>query len=109
MKYFLLVVVLCSLPFTSYAHPGKLNAEGCHNNKQTGQYECHKADKKKEKKSTKKTTKAVAKKGSKVTYNCSDFVTQKAAQDFFVKAGGPKKDPHRLDRDKDGVACESNK
>jgi hypothetical protein len=40
-------------------------------------------------------------------YDCSDFSTQKQAQRFFKKAGGPKKDPHRLDADHDGIACEA--
>ena len=40
--------------------------------------------------------------------DCSDFATQKAAQIFFLKHGGPKYDPHRLDYDGDGIACESN-
>lgn len=38
--------------------------------------------------------------------DCSDFKTQKKAQKFFKKNGGPRKDPHRLDSDKDGIACE---
>ena len=40
-----------------------------------------------------------------VDRNCSDFDTQPEAQRFF-EAQGPS-DPHRLDRDNDGVACES--
>lgn len=40
-------------------------------------------------------------------YDCSDFTTQKEAQRFFEKEGGPLKDYHNLDRDGDGVACES--
>lgn len=28
-------------PLSSSAHPGKLNAEGCHNNLKTGEYHCH--------------------------------------------------------------------
>ena len=39
--------------------------------------------------------------------DCSDFKTQKEAQDFFIENGGPASDPHKLDQDKDGVACES--
>lgn len=39
--------------------------------------------------------------------DCSDFANQAAAQDFFVGAGGPDSDPHQLDGDRDGVACES--
>lgn len=40
--------------------------------------------------------------------DCVDFASQKAAQIFFLKNGGPSSDPHRLDDDGDGVACESN-
>ncbi|WP_277680034.1 thermonuclease family protein [Gracilibacillus dipsosauri] len=39
--------------------------------------------------------------------NCGDFDTQDEAQQFFEAAGGPSNDPHGLDRDKDGVVCES--
>ena len=37
--------------------------------------------------------------------DCSDFSTQAEAQAFFERAGPG--DPHRLDRDNDGVACET--
>ena len=40
--------------------------------------------------------------------DCADFATQKAAQTFFLNHGGPSSDPHRLDYDGDGIACESN-
>jgi hypothetical protein len=40
--------------------------------------------------------------------DCSDFATQRAAQLFFLKHGGPRYDPDRLDADNDGVACEDN-
>src|SRR5688500_1422490 len=40
--------------------------------------------------------------------DCGDFSTQRAAQDFFLDQGGPQNDPHRLDADSDGIACESN-
>ena len=40
--------------------------------------------------------------------DCADFPTQRAAQIFFLKHGGPQQDPHRLDGDNDGVACEDN-
>ena len=38
--------------------------------------------------------------------DCGDFASQAAAQHFFLNAGAG--DPHRLDDDGDGVACESN-
>jgi len=39
--------------------------------------------------------------------NCGDFDTHDEAQAFFEAAGGPDSDPHRLDGDGNGVACES--
>lgn len=39
--------------------------------------------------------------------DCADFASWRAAQKFFKKHGGPKYDPHRLDGDDDGIACES--
>lgn len=39
--------------------------------------------------------------------DCSDFKTWRQAQKFYKKNGGPKRDPHRLDADRDGIACES--
>lgn len=40
-------------------------------------------------------------------YDCSDFTTQKEAQEFFESEGGPTTDYHSLDADGDGRACES--
>ena len=40
--------------------------------------------------------------------DCPDFGSQSEAQRFFIANGGPSSDPHRLDRDHDGIACESN-
>lgn len=41
-------------------------------------------------------------------YNCDDFRTQEEAQEVFEYCKfDSSNDPHRLDGDKDGVACES--
>lgn len=37
------VMVCLSAAGPAAAHPGGLNAQGCHNNKKTGEYHCHKA------------------------------------------------------------------
>jgi hypothetical protein len=42
-----------------------------------------------------------------VDRNCDDFATQREAQQFFLSEGGPSQDPHGLDADHDGIACES--
>lgn len=39
--------------------------------------------------------------------DCGDFATHAEAQAFFLAAGGPDRDPHGLDADHDGLACES--
>jgi len=39
--------------------------------------------------------------------DCTDFSSQSEAQRFFITNGGPSSDPHNLDRDGDGIACES--
>ncbi|MEO8391433.1 MAG: excalibur calcium-binding domain-containing protein [Chloroflexota bacterium] len=39
--------------------------------------------------------------------DCGDFQTHAEAQAFFLAAGGPGRDPHRLDGDHDGSACEA--
>lgn len=39
--------------------------------------------------------------------DCGDFSSFREAQDFFESEGGPYEDYHNLDRDGDGLACES--
>jgi excalibur calcium-binding domain-containing protein len=37
--------------------------------------------------------------------DCSDFSTQRQAQHFY-NTHNPRRDPHHLDADRDGLACE---
>jgi len=39
--------------------------------------------------------------------DCADFATHAEAQAFYEAAGGPERDPHRLDSDRNGLACET--
>jgi hypothetical protein len=39
--------------------------------------------------------------------DCDDFDTHDEAQAFFIAAGGPERDPQRLDGDNNDVACQS--
>lgn len=41
---------------------------------------------------------------SRIDRDCSDFASWRQAQRFFERNG--RHDPHRLDRDGDGIACE---
>ncbi len=45
--------------------------------------------------------------GAQADLDCGDFASQAAAQAFFEVQGGPAADPHRLDADNDGIACEN--
>ena len=45
--------------------------------------------------------------GAFVDRNCDDFATQAEAQASFLSEGGPHHDPHGLDTDHDGIACEN--
>jgi hypothetical protein len=103
MRFIILFLLLC-IPGTSFAHPGRLNAEGCHNNKASGKYECHGVTTKPAKKEAKVKARTKAR-----DYNCIDFSTQKEAQAAFKMAGGPAIDTYDLDRDSDGIACEELK
>ena len=38
--------------------------------------------------------------------DCADFSTHREAQIFYEDNGGPHDDPHNLDSDRDGIACE---
>jgi hypothetical protein len=40
--------------------------------------------------------------------DCANFKSQRAAQIYFLKLGGPRYDPDDLDGDDDGIACEDN-
>ncbi len=45
----------------------------------------------------------------KANFNCDNFAYQEEAQTLFEECGGVENDIHGLDRDKDGIVCESNK
>lgn len=79
----------------AFAHPGGLNAEGCHNNRKTGDYHCHRG--------------AVAPVRSQSLMsrggafpNCT---AARAAGAAPVRVGDPGYGRH-LDRDGDGIGCE---
>ncbi|MGE0666921.1 MAG: excalibur calcium-binding domain-containing protein [Sphingomonadales bacterium] len=97
-----LITVSCALLFSAFAqaHPGGLNAEGCHNNRKTGEYHCHRG------RSTPQPVfneprRAVPPNGG-AFRNCSEARMSGAAP---VRAGVPGYGRH-LDRDGDGIGCE---
>lgn len=82
------------------AHPGGLNAEGCHNNRKTGDYHCHRGT----------ASRSVPKHGYGAlgSYGGGSFrncAAARAAGAAPVRRGHPGYGAH-LDRDNDGVGCE---
>lgn len=80
------------------AHGGGLNAEGCHNNRKTGDYHCHRGG-----------TPAVAPvyraRSESRSVSFANCTAARAAGAAPVYRGDPGYAPH-LDRDNDGVGCE---
>lgn len=93
------------LPTLAAAHPGGLNAQGCHTNRKTGDYHCHRAP-------SSSTTAPVqslygsssGSSPSRSSYfaNCA---AARAAGAAPVRRGDPGYGSH-LDRDNDGIGCE---
>jgi len=81
------------------AHSGGLNSEGCHNNRKTGEYHCHRAAAPKQQKFA-----PIENPSSSGTAfrNCAAARAAGAAPVYF---GDPGYGSH-LDRDGDGVGCE---
>jgi hypothetical protein len=80
------------------AHPGGLNAEGCHNNRKTGDYHCHRGAAAQ----PSSAVRAVSSNGRREFANCAQARAAGAAP---VRIGDPGYGRH-LDRDGDGVGCE---
>lgn len=88
---------------SSYAHSGGLNAEGCHNNRKTGEYHCHRGAKRAQPvvppRAPGGTGDGQRSCGAK-TY-CTEMVSCQEAIFYFNQCGLT-----RLDGDGDGVPCE---
>lgn len=80
------------------AHPGGLNSQGCHNNRKTGGYHCHRGPSA----SPSSALRAVSSSSQREFANCSQARAAGAAP---VRAGDPGYGRH-LDRDGDGIGCE---
>jgi hypothetical protein len=98
--FFLALIFVVTLlpPSQSSAHSGGLDSNGCHAGSKP--YHCHRSQ-----------APAAPVKRKKVESSgygdrdCGDFSSWREAQDFFEASGYG--DPHRLDADNDGIACEA--
>lgn len=94
--------ILCGLLMSSdaMAHGGGLNAEGCHNNRKTGDYHCHRASSPPPKRADFVSRPKASSSGP--FPNCA---AARAAGAAPVRRGDRGYGAH-LDRDGDGVGCE---
>lgn len=87
-------------------HSGGLNKEGCHNNRKTGDYHCHRAPAAPARERAAPTRLAPSPNnedsGARPFRNCDEARAHGAAP---VHRGDPGYGPH-LDRDNDGIGCE---
>lgn len=86
---------------TALAHPGGLDAKGCHNNRKTGDYHCHRGAAQPAQRQQREPDRLMANTG-RAYANCTEARTAGAAP---VYRGQPGYGPH-LDRDGDGIGCE---
>jgi len=103
---FLATLALLVAPSLTSAHPGGLNAEGCHNNRKTGEYHCHRGAASSSRSSSGPLQSFAAPSRaagrSRPFANCSEA---RAAGATPVRRGDPGY-ASKLDRDNDGVGCE---
>ena len=87
-----------SAPAPVAAHPGRTAADGCHNDHKNGGRHCHGG-----KKPSRAPARARSGGGGESFANCSEA---RAAGRSNIRRGEPGYAP-KLDRDRDGIACES--
>ncbi|WP_421935547.1 excalibur calcium-binding domain-containing protein [Phenylobacterium sp.] len=93
-------IVWASLVGHASAHPGGLNADGCHNNRKTGDYHCHRGSGPPPRSVAQ--TRGLLGVGDVSYPNCA---AARAAGAAPVRRGDPGYGRH-LDRDGDGKGCE---
>ena len=104
-RMYLLVIagLLLCMSHAAHAHGGGLNRDGCHTNRSTGEYHCHRDNSASGSRSNLQNAARTGRPATGVAFqNCSHARAAGAAP---VRRGEPGYGPH-LDRDNDGVGCE---
>lgn len=99
MRGYIALALASCLATGAYAHGGGLNAEGCHTNRKTGDYHCHRSGN-----APARQTYSLTGAGS-ATGPYPNCAAARAAGAAPVYAGTPGYGRH-LDRDGDGIGCE---
>lgn len=106
MRIFLFTIVALATTTQALGHPGRLAADGCHNDRKNGGRHCHRDSDYSDKTDTAKpfysAPPAAGRSPTRAFRNCSEARAAGAAP---VYAGDPGYGAH-LDRDGDGIGCE---
>lgn len=107
-----IIILFAALINSTYAHPGRLNASGCHNDRSNGTYHCHRSANPTPPAPTitptpprinsQDTQRQAQQRPSVYFRNCTEA---RAAGVTPIRRGEPGYGSH-LDRDNDGIACE---
>lgn len=98
------LAAVLAVPEAASAHPGGLNSEGCHNNRKTGDYHCHRGSQNRAAPARPQglTGNGSGSRSAGAFANCT---AARAAGAAPVRRGDSGYGPH-LDRDGDSVGCE---
>lgn len=96
------LAIVLVLPAPGFAHPGGLDAKGCHTDRKTGAYHCHRPQPQPVKP---REEPPAARRATGVTGAYANCSAARAAGAAPVRRGEPGYGPH-LDRDNDGIGCE---
>ena len=99
------IAALLQVPPLAKSHPGGLNSEGCHNNRRTGEYHCHRKKAGAPGEGSSQLMPAVGSSNGSTNAPFANCAAARAAGAAPVRAGDPGYSA-RLDRDGDGVGCE---
>ena len=104
MRSTVILALAFALPSGAGAHSGGLDKNGCHTNRATGDYHCHRPQQAQQQRNSFAPTgnNIAPVRPSGAFRNCAEARAAGAAP---VKRGDPGYGPH-LDRDNDGIGCE---
>lgn len=98
-----LAITIAGISTPAFAHGGGLNAEGCHNNRKTGDYHCHRGPKASS--SSSSSTRSSSRSTPRQQGAYANCTAAREAGASNIRRGEPGYGPH-LDRDNDGIGCE---
>src|SRR5690606_25846942 len=105
MNITIILLAVLFLSGTAVAHPGRLNAQGCHNDRSTGTLHCHRSVEPRPSASAPAMREPNVQSGAQRPVYYPNCAAARAAGAAPIRRGQPGYG-RDIDRDNDGVACE---